>query len=185
MFGISFAELVIIFLLILVVMGPEKLPEVARWLGKGMRQLREASNTVRNSLAVEDFEKGNTPSRRIDSGSSAAASSPTGSVSEPSDSGGSSPDSTGDPTGGSPPPENPPADAGPTNLDQVDDTHFERMLERQVRANRPGNDTEQIDLTAAQSSDELIEVALPPAAGATPEALFDVALPTTPAAEAA
>jgi TatA/E family protein of Tat protein translocase len=56
MFGISLPELLLIFVLILVVLGPEKLPEVARWVGKGLREVRKASNLMRDALMLDDDE---------------------------------------------------------------------------------------------------------------------------------
>ncbi|MFU8803643.1 MAG: twin-arginine translocase TatA/TatE family subunit [Bradymonadaceae bacterium] len=54
MFGISLPELLLIFVLILVVLGPEKLPEVARWVGKGLREVRKASNLMRDALMLDE-----------------------------------------------------------------------------------------------------------------------------------
>jgi TatA/E family protein of Tat protein translocase len=56
MFGISLPELLLIFVLILVVLGPEKIPEVARWIGKGLREVRKASNLMRDALMLDDDE---------------------------------------------------------------------------------------------------------------------------------
>jgi Tat protein translocase TatB subunit len=56
MFGIGFPELVMILAVALVVLGPQRLPEVARMLGRAYAQLRRASeefqNTIRQDLAV-------------------------------------------------------------------------------------------------------------------------------------
>ncbi|NOZ88067.1 MAG: twin-arginine translocase subunit TatB [Deltaproteobacteria bacterium] len=52
MFGIGFWELVLILVIALVALGPEKLPGFAKSLGKGMRELRDAANGVRR--AIED-----------------------------------------------------------------------------------------------------------------------------------
>jgi len=53
MFGIGFWEIVIILAIALVALGPEKLPDIARKLGRGMRELREAANGVRRALDEE------------------------------------------------------------------------------------------------------------------------------------
>ena len=42
MFGIGTTELVIIFLVTLIVLGPKKIPELARGIGRGMAELRRA-----------------------------------------------------------------------------------------------------------------------------------------------
>jgi Tat protein translocase TatB subunit len=56
MFGIGFPELVMILAVALVVLGPQRLPEVARMLGRAYAQLRRASeefqNTIRQDLAA-------------------------------------------------------------------------------------------------------------------------------------
>src|SRR5690606_35817338 len=65
MFGISFPELVIIVVLILVVMGPEKIPDVARTLGKAMREVRRASNLMRDTLMLDEDEYERNRARRI------------------------------------------------------------------------------------------------------------------------
>lgn len=54
MFGISFTELLLILAVALLVMGPEKIPEAARFVGKMMREVRKASNLLRDALALED-----------------------------------------------------------------------------------------------------------------------------------
>ena len=50
MFGIGMPELLIILVVALLVLGPRKLPEVARSLGRGMAEFRRASTELRNSL---------------------------------------------------------------------------------------------------------------------------------------
>jgi len=50
MFGISFLELVIIGVVILIVFGPEKLPEMARTLGRMLGELRKSSDALRREF---------------------------------------------------------------------------------------------------------------------------------------
>ena len=50
MFGISLPELCIVFVVALIVLGPERLPEVARSLGKTTATLRKVSNNVRKEI---------------------------------------------------------------------------------------------------------------------------------------
>ena len=56
MFGIGFPELVLIMVVALLVLGPQRLPEVARMLGRAYGQLRRASEefqqTIRQDLAA-------------------------------------------------------------------------------------------------------------------------------------
>lgn len=60
MFGIGTPELLVILVVALVVLGPKRLPEVARTLGKGLAELRKATsgltqelNQARNMLEEE------------------------------------------------------------------------------------------------------------------------------------
>jgi sec-independent protein translocase protein TatA len=56
MFGIGLPELMLIMILALLVLGPQRLPEVARMLGRAYGQLRRASeefqNTIRQDIAA-------------------------------------------------------------------------------------------------------------------------------------
>jgi len=51
-FGIGMPELLIVLVVALLVLGPRKLPEAARSLGRGMAEFRRASNDLRNSLTA-------------------------------------------------------------------------------------------------------------------------------------
>jgi sec-independent protein translocase protein TatB len=53
MFGIGLPELLIILAVALIVVGPEKLPELARSLAKGMMELKKTANSLRNSIQEE------------------------------------------------------------------------------------------------------------------------------------
>jgi sec-independent protein translocase protein TatA len=55
---ISYSEMFVVFFVILLVFGPEKLPEIARNLGKGIRQLRDASNNVKKEMLKETQKAG-------------------------------------------------------------------------------------------------------------------------------
>lgn len=54
MLDIGLSELLIILAVALIVLGPKKLPEVARSLGRGLAQFRRASEDLRRSILVED-----------------------------------------------------------------------------------------------------------------------------------
>jgi sec-independent protein translocase protein TatA len=54
--GMGGTELIIVFGAVLLLFGPKKLPELARGLGKGIREFKKASNEVTEELqrAVEE-----------------------------------------------------------------------------------------------------------------------------------
>lgn len=53
MFDIGFSELVLIALLALILLGPKRLPEVARAAGKGLARVRHFVNSVKSDLDAE------------------------------------------------------------------------------------------------------------------------------------
>lgn len=54
MFGIGFPELIIIMVLALIVLGPNKLPDLARALGKGIAEFRKATQEMKENLALDE-----------------------------------------------------------------------------------------------------------------------------------
>lgn len=50
MFGVGLSELLIIAVVALIVLGPEKLPDLAKQVGKGLRELKRASNDLQGTL---------------------------------------------------------------------------------------------------------------------------------------
>lgn len=52
MFGIGMTELLVVLVVALLVLGPKRLPEIARSLGRGMAEFRRASNDLRTSLSA-------------------------------------------------------------------------------------------------------------------------------------
>lgn len=62
MFGIGFQELLLIMVVALIVLGPQRLPEVARSLGKFYREIKSSVDEVKSSMvndlsSVKQIEK--------------------------------------------------------------------------------------------------------------------------------
>jgi len=57
MFGIGLPELILIMAVALIVVGPEKLPELAKSLAKGVIELKKAANSLKESLNEDDENK--------------------------------------------------------------------------------------------------------------------------------
>ncbi|MGB8929708.1 MAG: twin-arginine translocase TatA/TatE family subunit, partial [Anaeromyxobacteraceae bacterium] len=53
MFGLSFGELAIIAILALILLGPDRLPDAAKTLAKGLRELRKATDDLKGQLGDE------------------------------------------------------------------------------------------------------------------------------------
>jgi Tat protein translocase TatB subunit len=56
MFGIGLPELILIMAVALIVVGPEKLPELARGLAKQLVELKKAANVLKETLNEGDHD---------------------------------------------------------------------------------------------------------------------------------
>ncbi|MFP4469364.1 MAG: twin-arginine translocase TatA/TatE family subunit [Bacteroidales bacterium] len=52
-FNISGGEIFIILLVVFVIFGPDKIPEIARWLGKGVNEIKKATSEIRDEIDRE------------------------------------------------------------------------------------------------------------------------------------
>jgi sec-independent protein translocase protein TatB len=55
MFGLSFGEIVIVAILALVLLGPERLPDAAKQAGKLMREFRRATEDLKDQIETEVY----------------------------------------------------------------------------------------------------------------------------------
>lgn len=63
MFGIGLQEMLIILVVVLIVFGPKRLPDLARSIGKGIAEFKKASDEVRKGIeeAVQEEEEKTPP----------------------------------------------------------------------------------------------------------------------------
>jgi sec-independent protein translocase protein TatA len=58
MFGrLGTQELLVILALVLIIFGPRKLPEIGRSLGKGLREFKQATNEIKESINLDEKEE--------------------------------------------------------------------------------------------------------------------------------
>lgn len=64
MFGLGMQEILLILVVALVVIGPKRLPDIARALGKAMREFRHATDDLRQNLDINTPDLESKPNRR-------------------------------------------------------------------------------------------------------------------------
>lgn len=80
MFGIGISELIIILIIALIVIGPHKLPEIAKALGKAFAEFKRATEEIKRSVKEvglenltktqpsKEIKKNNSPSPPVEKG---------------------------------------------------------------------------------------------------------------------
>ncbi len=56
MLGLGIQEIIIILVVALVVIGPKKLPELARGLGRAMREFRRATDDIKQNFDIDSTD---------------------------------------------------------------------------------------------------------------------------------
>lgn len=54
MFGIGMPEMILILAVALIVIGPKKLPDLAKSLGRAMNEFKRATNEIKDSFDIDD-----------------------------------------------------------------------------------------------------------------------------------
>jgi sec-independent protein translocase protein TatA len=57
MFGIGMPELIIILIIILIIFGAGKLPEIGSGIGKGIKNFKKATNQAQEKIEAPEDEK--------------------------------------------------------------------------------------------------------------------------------
>ncbi len=81
--GIGFPELLIVLVIALVVLGPKKLPEVGRSLGKGMREFKDSISGMTGNDDDDEDERPKLSSSSSDTSTSTSSKSTPSSASSP------------------------------------------------------------------------------------------------------
>ncbi len=66
MFGIGIPEILIILVVALLVLGPQKLPELAKALGKAMGEFKRATRDLRETMDLDNLDVTDSSSKEKD-----------------------------------------------------------------------------------------------------------------------
>lgn len=58
MFGIGMPEMILILAIALIVIGPKKLPDLAKSLGRAMNEFKKATREIKESMDIDEDLKG-------------------------------------------------------------------------------------------------------------------------------
>jgi sec-independent protein translocase protein TatB len=61
MFSLGFGEILVICVILILVVGPERLPTVMKGVGKTMRTVREASREIRSTVGLDELMRDDPP----------------------------------------------------------------------------------------------------------------------------
>jgi sec-independent protein translocase protein TatA len=64
MFGVNPTELIVVFLIILILFGGKKIPEIAHGIGKGISEFKKAARD--DTPQIDTTQQADDPSRRIE-----------------------------------------------------------------------------------------------------------------------
>ncbi|HEY9162391.1 MAG TPA: twin-arginine translocase TatA/TatE family subunit [Desulfomonilia bacterium] len=85
MFGIGGTELFIILLIALIVLGPNKLPDLARMLGKAMGEFQRATSDLKREIDIAGEDRNNSAKPESDDKDGKTEDSPAETASESKD----------------------------------------------------------------------------------------------------
>jgi sec-independent protein translocase protein TatB len=73
MFGLGFGEIVIVAILALLLLGPDRLPEAAKMLGKTIQDLKKATDGLKGQLEAEMYSVEKAVKKAMDPGEAPTA----------------------------------------------------------------------------------------------------------------
>ncbi len=83
MFGIGGTELVLIMLFVLIIFGPDKLPELARTVGRAIKMFKDAQEDMQRLISAEAFAEDRRTADRLAGAKAATTGTPAPEVAKP------------------------------------------------------------------------------------------------------